>query len=74
MVVDVGPDVDVDVGSDKDTDVDERNKLPGQEVMQKHASFPGVGTHSVVRGRTPSPHRQQNRESGEVQHGAHVHE
>ena len=43
-----------------------RNKLPGQEVMQKHASFPGVGTHSVVRGRTRSPHRKQNRESGGV--------
>ena len=53
-----------------------RNKLPGQEVMQKHTSFPGVGTHSVVRGRTRSPHRQQNRERGDVyrQHGAHVHE
>ena len=43
-----------------------RIKLSGQEVMQKHASFPGVGTHSVVRGRTRSPHRQQIRESGEV--------
>ena len=43
-----------------------RHKLPGQEVMQKHASFPAVGTHSVVRGRTRSPHRHQNRESGEV--------
>ena len=43
-----------------------RNKLPGQEVMQKHASFPGIDAHSVVRGRTCSPHRKQNRESGEV--------
>ena len=43
-----------------------RNKLPGQELMQKRASFPGVGTHSVVRGRTRSPHRKHNRESGEV--------
>ena len=42
------------------------NKLPGQGVMQNHASFPGVGTHSVVRGRTRSPHKKQNRESGEV--------
>ena len=42
------------------------NELPGQEVMQKHASSPGVGTHSVVRGRARSPHRKQNRESGEV--------
>ena len=54
-----------------------RNKLPGQDVMQKHASFPGVGTYSVVRGMKRSPHRKQNRESGEgahSQHGAHVHE
>ena len=43
-----------------------RNMLPGQEVMQKHASSSGIGTHSVVRGRTRSPHRKQNRESGEV--------
>ena len=43
-----------------------RNKLPGQEVMHKSASFPGGGSSSVVRGRTRSPHRKQNRESGEV--------
>ena len=42
------------------------NKLPGQEVMQKHASFPGVSTHSLLRGRTRSPHWKQNRDSGEV--------
>ena len=53
-----------------------RNKLPGQEVMQKHASFPGVGTHSLLRGRARSPHRKQNRErrGAHSQHGAHVHE
>ena len=34
--------------------------------MQKHASFPGVGTNSVVRGRTRSLHRKQNRESLDV--------
>ena len=42
------------------------NKVPGQEVMQKHASFPGVSTHSVLLGRMRSPHWKQNRESGEV--------
>ena len=53
-----------------------RNKLPEKEVMQKHASFPGVSTHSVLLGRTRSPHWKQNRErrGAHSQHGAHVHE
>ena len=52
-----------------------RNELPGQEVMQKHASFPGVGTHSVV-GKYAQPNRKQNREveRAHSQHGSHVHE
>ena len=32
-----------------------KNKCPGQEVMQKQASFPGVGTHSVLPGEDAQP-------------------
>ena len=64
-VVDVGVDVDVDVDSDKDTNVDERTYVARTRGMQKQA-LSRVSTHSLLRGRTRSPHRKQNRKSGEV--------
>ena len=40
-----------------------RNKLPEQEVMQKHASFPGVSTHSLLReGRAAHTEAKQGEE------------
>ena len=53
-----------------------RKKLPGQEVMHKHASFPGVGTHcGAGKDAQPTQEAKQGEWRGaHRQHGAHVHE
>ena len=53
-----------------------RNKLPGQGVMQKHASFPGVGTQcGAEKDAQPTQEAKQGEWRGaHRQHGAYVHD